>query len=338
MNEVVRLSGIFLASIFLSAAVAAENELFDGLSPSQWLWRMNEAFTEKNYDGVFSYYNGSDLSTLRVIHAVIDGVQRERLIHMNGVQREIIRKGDEVSCILQPGDELLTLENSLPSGPFARAFTRNFDELSDHYNLTFHGVDRIAGRDAIRLAISAPDEKRFGHRLWLDTATGFLLRSEMIDEHGSRLEIFQFSSIQLDMSISEDRFEPSAPAGSIVSHLRLKSDTATIKTTGTESNPWYAGWMPRGFKMSAWDLRQTPNASKSISTLMYSDGLAAFSVFIEDMPKQGAGNVVSRNGATIVVTVGVKGPASMHLITVVGEIPTDTAKRIARSVVYDSSR
>ena len=336
MKPVVRLLSIFLVSICLLAPAAAE-ELFDGLSPSQWLWRMNEAFTQKNYDGVFSYYNGTDLSSLRVIHAVIDGVQRERLVHLNGVRREIIRKGDEVSCILQPGDELLTLENSLPSGPFARAFTRNFDELSSHYNLTFHGLGRVAGRDAIRLAISAPDKSRFGHRLWLDTATGFLLRSEMIDEHGIRLEIFQFSSIQLDMSISEDSFEPSAPNGSIVSYLRLESDTATVKSTGADPIPWYAGWKPRGFKMSAWNLRETPNASRSISTLMYSDGLAAFSVFIEDMPKQGAGNVVSRNGATIVVTVGVKGPKRMQLITVVGEIPTDTAKRIARSVAYDQA-
>jgi len=335
MNAVVRLLSMLLVLGCLSAT-AATVEQFGGLSPSQWMWRMNEAFTKKSYDGVFSYYNGTDLSTLRVVHAVIDGVQRERLVHLNGVRREIIRIGDEVSCILQPGDELLTLENSLPSGPFARAFTRNFDELSGHYKLTFHGVDRVAGRDAIRLAISAPDKTRFGHRLWLDTATGFLLRSEMIDEHGSRLEIFQFSTIQLDMSISEDRFEPSAPSGSIISHLRLESDTAAVKLAGVKPNRWYAGWMPRGFKMSAWDLRQTPNASKSINTLMYSDGLAAFSVFIEDMPKQGAGNVVSRNGATIVVTVGVNGPKNMHLITVVGEIPTDTAKRIARSVAYNS--
>jgi sigma-E factor negative regulatory protein RseB len=336
MISVLRLLGIILVSASLLSTAA--DELFEDMTPSQWLWRMNEAFTQKNYDGVFSYYNGTDLSTLRVVHAIIDGVQRERLVHLNGVRREIIRKGDEVSCILQPGDELLTLENSLPSGPFARAFTRNFDDLSDHYRLTFHGLDRVAGRDAIRLAISAPDKNRFGHRLWLDTATGFLLRSEMIDEHGTRLEIFQFSSIQLDMSIGADRFVPSAPNGSIVSHLRLESDTATVKSGGTGSVPWYAGWMPRGFKMSAWDLRQTPNASKSISTLMYSDGLAAFSVFIEDMPKQGAGNVVSRNGATIVVTVGVKGPKKAQLVTVVGEIPTDTAKRIARSVAYDTSR
>ncbi len=337
MISIVRVISLILVSASLPSAAVAE-ELFEDKTPSQWLWQMNEAFTQKNYDGIFSYYNGTDLSTLRVVHAVVNGVQRERLVHLNGVRREIIRKGDEVSCILQPGDELLTLENSLPSGPFARAFTRNFDDLSGHYRLTFHGVGRVAGRDAIRLAINAPDRNRFGHRLWLDTATGFLLRSEMIDEHGTRLEIFQFSSIQLDVSIDADQFEPSAPHGSIVSHLRLESDTASVKSSGTEPIPWHAGWMPRGFKMSAWDLRQTPNASKSISTLMYSDGLAAFSVFIEDMPTQGAGNVVSRNGATIVVTVSVKGPKKAQLVTVVGEIPTDTAKRIARSVAYDTSR
>ncbi|MBV1906880.1 MAG: MucB/RseB C-terminal domain-containing protein [Pseudomonadales bacterium] len=326
---------ICLALVFIGSAFSIGAEaIFDSKTPSQWLWKMNEAFSQQNYDGVFSYYNGTDLSTMRVVHAIIDGVQRERLVHLNGALREIVRVGDEVSCILQPGDELLTLENSLPAGPFARAFTRNFDQLSDHYQLSFHGLDRVAGRDAIRLAINAPDNNRYAHRLWLDTATGFLLRSEMVDESGKRLEIFQFSSIQIDLSIAEELLVASAPDGSIVTHLRLESDELSEKTSVSGSTNWYAAWMPGGFKMSAWDLRHTPNAGKKVRTLMYSDGLAAFSVFIEDMPSRGAGNVVSRSGATIVVTVGVQGPDKTQLVTVVGELPTGAAQRIARSVTF----
>jgi sigma-E factor negative regulatory protein RseB len=66
---------------------------------------------------------------------------------------------------------------------------------------------------------------------------------------------------------------------------------------------------------------------------MYSDGLAAFSVFVEGMPDSGAASMVSRNGATVAVTHMIRDHQDEpHLVTLVGEIPTPTAQRIARSV------
>ena len=138
---------LMVLAIALGAA-SVHAEEFRGRIPRQWLDGMNAAFAETDYDGVFSYYNGIELSTLRVTHLVQDGVQRERLIHLNGEPREIIRHGDEVACILQPGDEMLELESSIPSGPFARAFTRSFDGIGDVYSMAFHGIDRIADREA----------------------------------------------------------------------------------------------------------------------------------------------------------------------------------------------
>jgi sigma-E factor negative regulatory protein RseB len=66
---------------------------------------------------------------------------------------------------------------------------------------------------------------------------------------------------------------------------------------------------------------------------MYNDGLAAFSVFIEDMPATGGGEQVSRRGGTVAVAQPLEVPEDhTRLVTVVGEIPTGTAKRIAASV------
>ncbi len=53
-------------------------------TPRQWLDDMNRAFSELSYDGIFSYYSGQDLASLRVVHMVVDGQQRERLVHLNG--------------------------------------------------------------------------------------------------------------------------------------------------------------------------------------------------------------------------------------------------------------
>ncbi|MEJ2132182.1 MAG: MucB/RseB C-terminal domain-containing protein, partial [Gammaproteobacteria bacterium] len=191
--------------------------------------------------------------------------------------REIIRRGDDVACILAPGDELLELGDSIPSGPFARAFTRYTGALPSPYRLKLGRTGRVASRNAVELVIEPIDEDRFGYRLWADTETGLLLRSEMLDASGTRLETFQF--------------------------------------------------------VAAWDIRRTPSRLKSVNTLMYTDGLAAFSVFIEDMPESGASAQVSRRGATVAVAHPLELPQDRaRLVTVVGEIPTRTAQRIAASV------
>jgi sigma-E factor negative regulatory protein RseB len=303
------------------------------MSPVEWLERMNRAFVEHNYDGVISYYSGADLATMRVVHKVDKGVQKERLVHLNGAPREIIRTGDKVDCILQPGDEMLELEGNIPTGPFARAFTRRFDQVSSNYAVSVHGTDRIAGRGAVRIAITPHDEDRYGYRLWLDADTGMLLRSELIDMRGQRLEIFQFATIRLDQPIDPSALLPDADEDAVTSVLTLGNASTPKPAPGTVR--WRAGWVPNGFIMAAWDVRQTPSTSKDVNTLMYSDGLAAFSVFIEDMPDVGAGSLISRNGATVAVTHVVSADGGeAHLVTVVGEVPTPTAQRVARSVHF----
>ncbi len=299
----------------------------------QWLSEMNEAFNNVNYDGVFSYFHESELATLRIVHMVLDGVQHERLIHQNGAPREIVRRGEEVVCILMPGDDLLSLEANLPAGPFARSFVRNYDAISSYYGLRFFGEDRVAGRQAVRLAISPKDENRFGYRLWLDAESRLLLKSELIDTDGNALEIFQFNTL-----IIGDAVDPAAlrPEG--------QDETAKVSNFVLDSQPsvpvieairWKPEWLPDGFTLSSNHTRRTMNDDKSINTMMFSDGLSGFSVFIEDMPPAGAADMVSRNGATVAVTHLTEGPdKGAHLVTLVGELPTDTARRIARSIRF----
>ena len=316
---------IVALGVFLTSAVSAADE------PREWLSDMNRAFTELSYDGMFSYYGGDDLASLRVVHMVVDGVQRERLIHLNGAPREIIRTGEAVACILLPGDELLELESSIPSGPFARAFVRRYDRISSYYGLSLNGEDRIAGRLAVRMVVSPRDEDRFGYRLWLDKQTRMLLRSELIDSNGKRLEIFQFNQISYGEQVDEKALEPMGRDGSLVSHLNLASETSV--SVPQSQGRWRAQWVPAGFTMAAADVRYTPRTLKTVDTMMFSDGLAGFSVFIEDMPSTGAASMVSRRGATVAVTHFVADTKlPHHLITLVGELPTATAQRIAQSI------
>ena len=303
------------------------------VEPRVLLAEMNEAFNSVSYDGVFTFFSGSELASLRIVHMVIDGVQHERLLHQNGAPREIVRVGEEVVCILMPGDDLLSLEANLPAGPFARSFVRRYDAISSYYQLRFFGEDRVADRPAIRLAVMPNDENRFGYRLWLDRETRLLLKSELVDNQGSPLEIFQFSSIEIGEGVDPAALKPAGRNETArVSNFTLDTQ-ASVPVA--EDVRWQASWLPDGFTLSSTHTRRTMGEDKQVNTLMFSDGLAAFSVFIEDMPPAGAADMVSRNGATVAVTHLTEGPdAGAHLITLVGELPTATAQRIAQSIRY----
>lgn len=312
---------------------AAEPTTATADSAASWLGRMNRAFAELNYNGVFSFWTGRDMASLRVVHMIKDGVEHERLVHLNGAPREIVREGDEVLCILQPGDRLVAMGGSIPAGPFARAFIRDFSDASSHYEFSMKGEDRIAARQAVRLVVEPRDKHRYGYRLWLDKETGLLLKSELMDEQQrAPLEVFQFNHVVTGADVDARALTSEQPKGSVVEHLQVAEAQAG------ESHPdvmWHASWLPEGFEMAASDMRHAPATKQDVSTLMYSDGLAAISVFVENMPNAAATNMLTRKGATVSVTRLVHGPnKAKHLVTVIGEVPPKTATAIASNIAY----
>jgi sigma-E factor negative regulatory protein RseB len=90
--------------------------------------------------------------------------------------------------------------------------------------------------------------------------------------------------------------------------------------------PWAVTWLPDGFM--ATDAAPAVSPRKS-----FTDGLATFSVFLEPLKvaiKPGEG--VEREGSTVAYTRGVALQQRPVLITVVGEIPTNTARMVADAV------
>src|ERR1700693_3788253 len=62
-------------------------------APAQWLERMNQALTTRNYDGTFSHWHGGRVEMLRIIHRVQDGTVSERLGAAGGSGPGVIRNG-----------------------------------------------------------------------------------------------------------------------------------------------------------------------------------------------------------------------------------------------------
>jgi sigma-E factor negative regulatory protein RseB len=296
------------------------------------LLRMNSAFATQNYDGVFVYIHGSSMDTLRIVHSAKDGIERERIVRLDGHQQEIIRHAGKVTCV-HGSDWNGDINHKVPEGPFATTFVRDMSELGKNYRLVAKRKGRVAGRDAQIFLVEPRDDYRYGYTIWLDEETGLLLKSILV-HHGKVLERFQFTQLQLSSDIDPMELEVGI-AGKTMTHSPLPDDNKNL--VDHKSLDWRLDWLPDGFEVSMQGAHRAKESGKGVDTITYSDGMAAFSLFIEKIVDQKYEQMMAQKGATVAVTRIINYPSGDHLVTVVGEIPIKTAKRIVGSVVPSPS-
>jgi sigma-E factor negative regulatory protein RseB len=307
-----------LASPFPAAADESEAEA--------WLERLGPALNMTSYRGVFVYARGDRVHSMQIAHRYQNGIVEERLVLQDGGSGEIVRKGTNVVCVL-PETGRIKLDQVIPSGPFAGAFTGQFVPLSRWYRAEMKGEDRIAGYDVVSVALSARDPYRYSHRLWLEKSTGLLVKSHVRNAEGEVLEHFQFTSLEIGGRIPDSEFEIQTRGREITRTLK---DADSRESKVQRTNGWQLGWQPDGFMPAA-----TPRSGKG-QAVAFSDGLAAFSVFVEPAGAVSMPTGASRIGATTVYMHKVREQGNAFLVTVVGELPPQTARRVAESVRIDN--
>jgi len=286
---------------------------------------MSRSFRELNYRGVFTYEQGQSLSSLRILHAVVDGIERERIVHLDGDEREFVRSGHRIDC-MHTGDELVRLDPSA----FTRGLHQPVARLQRFYAITPDGVERVANRSGYRLRINPRDPYRYGMRLVLDQASSLLLKSETMDHAGRVLERFQFVEVEIGGHIDEQELRPETPRAHVAEHAQREEPA-----TGMASNfDWTVSWLPEGFELAAREIRSKTGLSTPVESAIYTDGLAVFSIFVEKEPGDSAQAGHASRGATVAYTVP---RGDKNAVTVVGEIPLATAELVANSVNFEGA-
>jgi sigma-E factor negative regulatory protein RseB len=299
--------GLLLSSLALTGTVVAADDC-PALEPAvhELLKTMADSAARGDYSGVVTLQRGNDIQVVELSHRVENGEATEVLSRLTGREVRILRSKHPTSCT-HPGHELLIA---------ARASSAGVCGLAASYRFHLDAGERIAGREALRLRVDPLDMYRYGYVFELDRETALMLKATTYSADQRVLEQFQFASLTMDDQPVED-----APAEVRVSHPH---PDARAELRG--GLPWQVAWVPEGFLATD----AAPAASQRKS---YTDGLAAFSVFLEPLNvaiKPGEG--VERQGSTIAYTRGVTLRQRPVLITVVGEIPTNTARMVADSV------
>jgi sigma-E factor negative regulatory protein RseB len=296
-----------------------------------WLERMNRAVDELNYEGIFVHIHGGRAETHYVVHRYMDGRVSERIISLDGAGREIIRHEEEVTCIL-PDQQTVLVENRRDMSPLVSALPIYSDAVTEHYALVLRGRERIAGRSTRVLVIKPQDAYRYGYQLWLDQATAMPLKSQLQDEQGRVVEQILFTSISLPEYIPASALSPTTSTEGFT-WLR-REDPEQRRDAHDSKVGWRAARLPAGFQLAASSVHMLADSRFPVQHLVYSDGLASVSVFVEDPRaehEQAEGEWplgLARVGGANAYSLRQAG----RLVTVVGEVPAQTVEAIARSV------
>lgn len=284
------------------------------------LQQMAAAIRSLDYQGSFVYQHAGRVDTLRVFHAG-GALERERLVSLNGPRSEVVRSGANVTCIQADGSATVYSSNSgrglLPLVP------ETGDSLiGEHYEVRIAGKDRVAGYEADVIDVLPRDRFRYGYRLWLDHSTRFLLRSMVTDSEGRPLEQFMFVSLELGKRPSDTDLVPRQ--GEL-----LATTAATPVELELRGAPvWSVREPPPGFSLSS--ARRPRNGVAGTEHLVYSDGLANVSIYVEPRDAKDQENTTIAGRGTLNVYTTVDGE---WRFTVLGDVPVVTISTIARSIV-----
>ncbi len=289
--------------------------------PASRLDVMSRSFRSLDYHGVFTYEQGQSLSSVRIAHAVVDGVEQERLVHLDGEQREFVRRGHRVDCE-HAGDRLMRLD---PAARFAQRAQTGVAgaQLGDHYAIEFDGSERVANHRGQRIRIVPRDPYRYGMNVVLDEASSLLLKSETTDGAGRVLERFQFVDLQIGAPVAAAELAPETPGAHHAAGHAGAEEPAPFA--------WTVAWLPEGFVATGREVRSARAGGPAVEVQSYTDGLAVFAVFVERTAERPPHAGQASRGATVSYVV----PRDQeHLVTVVGEIPVETAQLIANGVNF----
>jgi sigma-E factor negative regulatory protein RseB len=290
-----------------------------------WLERMSEALATRNYVGLFTHTTGRQSETMRIVHRVGRNGSTERLVSLDGSGREIIRTLSEVHVYL-PDRGVVLVEPRTDQGSLSKALPAPGPQFDALYEMRISDGNKLLGRKVRVLDIRPRDAQRYGYRLWLDEETAMPLRTVVADGRGRPIELINFTQLDMPRKIDSKEIEAAVDAAGFrwVRSARPRP----------EPRPMVAGWrptrLPPGFRLVASRTQVIPGVALPVQHLIFSDGFASISVFIEPgSPSGPAPSQASSVGSAHAFSTLV----GDHVVTAVGEVPLETVRDVATSVV-----
>lgn len=291
-----------------------------------WLRKISEAAIRQNYAGTYIYQHGNHVETFKITHIYDERGEHEKLEVLDDMPREIVRNNGEVLCF--EGDAgAVVVEKRKFRKLFPALLPSQINSLLENYQIRIGDTGRVTGILCQRITLDPKDNYRYRHSLCADTASGLLLRASMLNDRGEVLAQTTFTQLAIGGKIDKEQLKPKLSGRKVVIH----SDKGVVTDAQQFDPVWSVSPLPPGFVKTMAVKRTMQGKEHPVNQLVFSDGLASVSVFIEplgspDKPMQGASSQGMVNVYARVV--------DDHQVTVLGEVPAVTVAQIGNAVVH----
>ena len=314
-----RAACLWLCMLLAGPALAAAPDA-DALA---LLERARQAAQKLDYSGVYFLQRGRDVGSTRIVHLHDGKPVQEKLQRLDGPPSETLRRGDELTTYLPRQKRLLVESRGYQPG-FPGLVALQREHLERYYVVHRFDGDRVAGRATNAIALDPRDGYHYGYRFWSDASTGLLLRVQTISEKGEVVEQVAFTELKTG-GISPALLKPEA------------GDTRGWRTERLVAKPldlsaWRVRWLPGGFAPVASVTRTIGGAAGSgreVAQLLYSDGLAGLSVFIEPWTPERSASPLQFGALNMVGKRHGK-----FWLTIVGEAPMAAIRKVADAIEF----
>jgi len=310
-----RLFFLFLLGLASAKASAEGGRVGD---PTDWLIRTIQSSHIMTYSGIYTFSHDGKTETSRVMHLNDAEGEHGKLESLDGPPREIIRENDHIACYL-PENHTVKLDRIEGRHFFPALISGSPSQLREFYTVTFAGLDRVAGRECRLIRLDPKDGFRYGYRFCADNQTGLLLRASMEDGARGVLQQFAFTEFAADAGLDIGKLKPSwNGSGWTWDRSGLAQDQELI---------WGISNPPTGFRKVMELHRGAEGRSAPFIQMMFSDGLASVSVFIEPARVNSSVTSESRRGALSFYSTRV----GDQQVTAIGEVPPATVAQLVKS-------
>ncbi len=317
---------LVLLLLLIPGLAQSQPQSSGALDAAAWLQKIYHASVKLSYSGTFVYRQGQQSESSHIVRLVDGTGDTEKLEALDGMRREVVRKGDEVRCYL-PDSLTVKVDRRSDHRSFPSLLPARISALSGQYTISKGETTRIAGFDCQAIVLKPKDNLRYGYKLWADTRTGMLLKARIFNEKDEAVEEFTFTQLTIGGKISPKDLKPSFNSQG----KEWRVVNASVEPANLADAGWKLSADIPGFRKVV-EVRRHLRESQRVAQVVYSDGLAAVSVFIEPMEthhdpvrtglsNMGAVNIYTRELAN-------------HVVTVLGEAPPITVRRIANAIEY----
>jgi len=311
-----------------AAVAAAQVWAQDGsaVSALDWLKRIADSSRTVSYSGTFAYQHGNRVETSRVVHYVNQaGGVFEKLETLDGPPREVVRANDHVTVYLPDAKVVLVERRSTRHLPVM--LPENLADLTSQYEVKKLDGDRVGGFECQWVGVAPKDNLRYGRKFCAELDSGLPLRAQVYNERSEVIESFGFSQLSLGGKFRRDQVTSKYEARAQTQKWRVDRSALNVMEQAADSG-WAVNNLPTGFRKSMEVKRTIAGRPVAMPHLVYSDGLAAISVFIEPKLRGLIAKPLISQGAVHIY----KRLHGEYIVTVLGEVPAATVMQIANSM------